>query len=242
MMRISNKVFTAIILFLVMLGLFIGLYTKSTFVNDLNFNASNFKKINFQYDVDINKIFNNNINDFDNLKCNSPYIISVKPTGERIKYNMGLRTSVKVLNVYKDDEKMIKKGDTIYIFEPLVISTNICISNSGSTPMVNNREYVGCLKNIIKPPWYKYRNIIEKRSFIPSSIFYGKFLLNEATKSTKIDFGKSDIKCQELLNYDLVLLNEDSPLKGSEFFYKYDEVVKTYDKIKQNLKAFVLKK
>lgn len=240
-MRITNKIFLLMSLLIVVVGATFGLYVKNTFVNDLYFNESDFKGLKFQYCEDLNNDFNNSIKDFNELNENSPYTISVEVSGERIKYSLGIRTTVKVLNIFKDDSSTIKKGDTIFIFEPCAIQANHCYSTNGYIPMVENKQYVVFLKDIIKPSWYKYKNEEEKKCFIPSSIFYGKYTFNDKTKSIKIKSGNNDISCMQLLDYDLALLDGYTIMKHEQLNCKYEDIISRYDKIKKDVLKYINK-
>ncbi|WP_088225749.1 hypothetical protein [Desulfosporosinus sp. FKB] len=241
-MKISNRIFIIIITFIILISSLFSLYIKNTFANDLLFNDTNYNNLKFTYLFDLNGDFDNSIENFNELKKISPYIISVKLTSEdKTKFSMALRDTVQILKVFKGDgEQHLKQGDIINIFEPIIIRGQMLYANSGYIPMQKNKEYVLFLKDIIKPSWYQYKSEDGRKSFVPSSIFYGKFILDKDTQIMKVDYGDTYIPIDQINNYDLVLLKNSNQIKNIELKqYDADNVINKYKQIKKDLATYV---
>lgn len=218
MTRIT-KVYFLIILILVSVTTGYAVMTKYSFTGEYylskiknQYNLDSFKYSN----IEDSTYFNNSINSLDELEKNSDLIVKVKSLNDSMLFYNSIETPVKIIDVYSGNDNL-KKGDIIYVQEPVSISYLKDMENitsvQGYILMNSNQEYLLFLKHLDKVDGYKYKNN-EEITYLPVSTRFGKYCKEETPKfidSSKIDSG--EIYYGDLKNSSGIFVENDELVK-----------------------------
>lgn len=226
----STKIYFLAILILISVTTVYAVITKYSFTGDYNLS-----KIKEQYDLDNfmysnnedSVYFNNSITSLYELEKNSDLIVKVQLLDNSILYYNSIETPVKIVDVYSNNANL-KKGDIIYIQEPISITYLNNMENitsiRGYVLMNTNHEYILFLKHLDKVDGYKYKNN-EEITYIPVSTRFGKYCKEEKPKfidQSQIDSG--EIYYRDFKNSSAVFID-------NEELIKYNSVsLQVYDK------------
>ncbi|MCD3283560.1 hypothetical protein G8V05_15470, partial [Clostridium botulinum C/D] len=123
----KERVFSYIILILIVICVIVGFIVRRSFVDDTNFNDYKGKMDNYSIQYlgtrSYKQYFNCNIKNYNELEKDSTFILKVKLSGSREKLSSTTLSQVTVLDIYKGDS--IKKGQKIYIYEPSFIENDM---------------------------------------------------------------------------------------------------------------------
>lgn len=226
----STKIYFLAVLILISTTIGYAIMTKYSFTGDYNLSKirEQYDLENFMYSNNEESIyFNNSINSLDELEKNSDLIVKVQSLDDSILFYNSIETPVKIIDIYSSNDNL-KKGDVIYIQEPVSISYLENMENitsiRGYVLMNTDQEYILFLKHLDKVDGYKYKNN-EEITYIPVSTRFGKYCKEEKPKfidQSQIDSG--EIYYRDFKNSSAVFID-------NEELIKYNSVsLQVYDK------------
>ena len=226
----STKIYFLAVLILISTTIGYAIMTKYSFTGDYNLSKirEQYDLENFMYSNNEESIyFNNSINSLDELEKNSDLIVKVQSLNDSILFYNSIETPVKIIDIYSSNDNL-KKGDIIYIQEPVSISYLKNMENitsiRGYVLMNPDQEYILFLKHLDKVDGYKYKNN-EEITYLPVSTRFGKYCKEESPKyidPLQIDSG--EIYYRDFKNSSAVFID-------NEELMKYNSVsLQVYDK------------
>ncbi|AEB76817.1 hypothetical protein [Clostridium botulinum] len=225
----KERVFSYIILILIVICVIVGFIVRRSFVDDTNFNDYKGKMDNYSIQYlgtrSYKQYFNCNIKNYNELEKDSTFILKVKLSGSREKLSSTTLSQVTVLDIYKGDS--IKKGQKIYIYEPSFIENDMYWCSNGYNLMLNDTEYIVYLNSLKVPDGYN-KTEKEKNSYMFTTLEFSKFDINNKNNVNNLysvkDFDNGKIKYNDLKNDNVVVVNKD-------ILEKYTNIKKEVKKI-----------
>ena len=163
---------------LIIITLCLGLLTKKSFKkSSTDLESYRDSEVSLSDSESIDGYFDNDIDDYDELFDKSDLVVVGKVAGKREMYNQAIKAEFKV-------DKIIKNGpaaqlsESIYVFEPSSFHFDSYDVVSGYNVMLDNTDYILFLKHLEVPDGYTYKND-ESITFLPVSLYYGKYTLND---------------------------------------------------------------
>lgn len=230
----GTKIFVFTIVALVGIAFIFGQVTRNSF--DLNHKILSLDEFPHFQIGSLNywqtNYFNDDIQTLEELEAASDLIVTVGEVRERELVKQATKTTLVIDKVLKGDAN---SGDEIILYEPAYFikwmddHQNGYFDSSGYQLIQDGNQYILFLNHLQAPPGYKWSEE-EKRSFLPTSQLYAKYLLNTDTElnTQLIDESQSlktwgQIQDFEILTQDRQILNHYIQLKN-QILTKYFEI------------------
>ncbi|SFC42511.1 hypothetical protein [Bacillus sp. UNCCL81] len=211
--------YTVAILIMMILSIVFGIMTRLSYIDNTDLKEISIKN-DYQLSLDegtfANIYFDNNLRELDHYQQKADAIVKVKLLDERTYKSQSTLSKVIIEESFKNST--LKKGQSIFVYEPSFFLLDRYQSLAGYNIMEKGTSYILFLEKLKAPVDYNFSKR-EKISFKPISTYYSKFPLKEMGKKTDIlpnkEFRYSDIKSYEILTKDKVILNNYIKLKTS---------------------------
>lgn len=230
----GTKIFVFTIVALVGIAFIFGQVTRNSF--DLNHKILSLDEFQHFQIGSLNywqtNYFNDDIQTLEELEAASDLIVTVGEVRERELVKQATKTTLVIDKVLKGDAN---SGDEIILYEPAYFikwmddHQNGYFDSSGYQLIQDGNQYILFLNHLQAPLGYKWSEE-EKRSFLPTSQLYAKYLLNTDTElnTQLIDESQSlktwgQIQDFEILTQDRQILNHYIQLKN-QILTKYFEI------------------
>lgn len=133
------------------------------------------------------------------LIAESETIISATSTDNHLMQEYSVLTEVIVNEVYKGDINLV--GQSIYVYEPFIISNQYAVSDGGYMLMLPQSEYILFLNFFEQPSGYRYSDA-DKNTYLLSKIQWSKFHNTTEHNTMPYKPNPDDYSCyEEIKNY-----------------------------------------
>lgn len=185
---------------LVIASVLIGINTRRSLVDNTEYDEININTFNVHVDTKIQKWYENDIKQIDDLLDKSILVVKVKLVNDRRIENKTIYTKANVIEVYKGDNELVNSEIGIYEAAFPDERSKMLISYNGYIPMSDEDEYIVFLKPTI--PLEGYDSNENKYMF--TSDKYGKY----KTDDVGYLLNKDNLKYETIKSYNVILNDE----------------------------------